>query len=503
MSTAPFDCDVLVVGLGPVGAALAALLARRGVSVIAVERDTVLYPLPRAVHFDHEIMRLFQELGIADEVARHSVPLPPYEFRSADGQLLMSFPPELEAPCGWASGYMFHQPSLEAALRDVLATEPQAEMRIGWRFDGLSHEAEGVTAQVSGPEGSAQIRARYLVGCDGASSPVREAVGVGLASYEFDEPWLVVDVKVGRGARLPAVNLQVCDPRRPTTCVFGGPGRHRWEFMLLAGESADDVLRDGFIEDLLAPWDCGPVEIERRAVYRFHGLVAERWRLGRVLLAGDAAHQTPPFAGQGMCSGLRDAANLAWKLEAVLGGRADPALLDTYQAEREPHARQLIELAIGMGRLVCTLDREAAASRDREMLARRAGGAAPLPPLRTTPFARGCILAGSSGAGELFPQPTCGTGQRRLRLDDGLGAGPWLISRRPAGHAGGIAVRHLGEPVLAPFRTDLLGWLDTHGAEAVLVRPDRYVFGTGEPAALVAAWSAALMPLRQPALSLA
>jgi 3-(3-hydroxy-phenyl)propionate hydroxylase len=498
---AGFDCDVLVVGLGPVGAAMAALLARRGVSVIALERDTVIYPLPRAVHFDHEIMRIFQELGVADEVARHSLPNPGYEFRTADRQLLMSFAPDPAAPSGWASGYMFHQPSLEAALRDVIATEPHAEMRIGWRLDDLAHDTKGVTAQVGGPDGPAEIRARYLVGCDGASSPVRQALGVGLSDYGFDEPWLVVDVKTQPGARVPNVNMQVCDPQRPTTCVLSGPGRHRWEFMLLPGESAEDVLRDGFIESLIAPWDCGPIEIERRAVYRFHGLVAERWRVGRVLLAGDAAHQTPPFAGQGMCSGLRDAANLAWKLSAVLCGGADDALLDTYQPEREPHARTLIELAIGMGRIVCSLDEAAAAARDREMLHRQSGGSPPPAPLRAAPFSEGCILDGSAGAGELFPQPTCGHGHRRLRLDDGLGEGPWLISRRPAVARAGPTLRHLDEPALAPFRADLLRWLEAHAAEAVLVRPDRYVFGTGTPSTLAEAWRAALNPVRQPALA--
>lgn len=501
MAAPASDCDVLVVGLGPVGAAMAALLARRGVSVIAVERDTVVYPLPRAVHFDHEIMRLFQQLGIADEVARHAIANPGYEFRAADGQLLMSFPAEAETASGWASGYMFHQPSLETALRDILATDAHAEMRIGWRFEALEQDDDGITANLMGPDGPAEIRARYLVGCDGASSLVRQATGGGLSSYDFDEPWLVVDVKVQPDARTPDVNLQVCDPERPTTCVLSGPGRHRWEFMLLPGESVDDVLRDGFIEDLLAPWACGPLEIERRAVYRFHGLVAERWRVGRVLLAGDAAHQTPPFAGQGLCSGLRDAANLAWKLEAALKGGADRALLDTYQPEREPHARSLIELAIGMGRVVCTLDSEAAAARDREMLARQAAGAPVLPPLRTAPFSAGCILAGSPGAGMLFPQPTCGHGPRRLRLDDGLAEGPWLISRDPATDGAGLSPHHLEEPALAPFRAELLRWLDAHGAEAVLVRPDRYVFGTGEPAALAAAWATALKPAPQIALT--
>jgi len=395
---------------------------------------------------------------------------------------------------------MFHQPSLEAALRDILAVHPAAEMRIGCRFEGLEQDARGVTAWATGADGPTTLRARYLIGCDGGASRVRQALGIGLSDYGFDEPWVVVDAKVQRGARTPELNLQICDPERPITCVLSGPGRHRWEFMLLPGEQPEDLLQDGVIERLIAPFDCGPLEIERRAVYRFHGLVAERWRAGRVLLAGDAAHQTPPFAGQGLCSGIRDAANLAWKLKAVLAGDADARLLDTYQPEREPHARTLIELAITMGRVVCTLDKEAAAARDRDMLAQRAA-AAPLPPIRTAPFTNGCVLAGSPGAGELFPQPTSGHGQRRLRLDDGLGEGPWLISRPPTTCDLGLVTRHLDEPMLDPFRADLLRWFEAHDAEAVLVRPDRYVFGTGEPAKLAAAWAAALKPTRESTLA--
>lgn len=497
-----FDCDVLVAGLGPVGAALAALLARHGVRTIAIDKDTTVYPLPRAVHFDHEIMRIFQQLGIAETVLGHAKETPAYEFRAADGQLLLRIDPAAETPSGWASGYMFHQPGLELALRDLLAVSPDADMRVGWRFDGLKQDAGGVTATLVGPGGPSTIRAQYLIGCDGASSPVREAIGGGLSSYAFDEPWLVIDVKVQPGARLPEVNLQVCDPARPTTCVLSGPGRHRWEFMLLPGETPEAVLDEDFIQALLAPWDCGPVEIERRAVYRFHGLVAREWRVGRVLLAGDSAHQTPPFAGQGMCSGLRDAANLAWKLAAVIQGRADEVLLDTYQSEREPHARTLIELAIGMGRVVCLQDKDAADTRDRQLLDIRKAGASALPPLRPAPFANGCILAGSPGAGDLFPQATCGVGEWRLRLDDAMPDGAWLISRRSVDVlSDGLIVRSLEDGALAPFRIDLTNWLDQSGAEAVLVRPDRYVFGTGEPVALAAAWSHALRPVRQAARS--
>jgi 3-(3-hydroxy-phenyl)propionate hydroxylase len=485
-----FDCDVLVVGLGPVGSVLTGLLAQRGLRVIAVERDAQPYPLPRAVHFDHEIMRIFQQLGVADQMRRRARELPDYEFRAADGRVLMKLQRPSETASGWGSGYMFHQPSLEAVLRERLAAIPNAEIRLGQRFESLAQDADGVSATLAG---APAIRARYLVGCDGASSPVREAIGGGLFDYQFDEPWLVVDVKVGAGCHVPDVNIQLCDPARPTTCVLSGPGRHRWEFMLLPGETAEAMLDDAIVLGLIGPWDCGPVEIERKAVYRFHGLVANRWRAGRVMIAGDAAHQTPPFAGQGMCAGIRDAANLAWKLDAVLRGRASAALLDTYQAEREPHVRAAIELAIGMGRLVCTLDPGAAAQRDAAMLAAQAAGAPALPPMTPSPFATGCVLAGSAGAGELFPQPTHGAGSARLRMDDRLGDEAWLIVRAGGvGTTAGVRQLELDGAELSPFRPALLAWLDRRQAEAVLVRPDRYVFGAGAALVLLDAWDASL-----------
>jgi 3-(3-hydroxy-phenyl)propionate hydroxylase len=394
---------------------------------------------------------------------------------------------------------MFHQPGLEATLRGLLTELPCARAELGWRLERFVHDDGGVTADIETPEGPVTVRARYLVGCDGARSPVREALGVGCFDFQFDEPWLVVDAKVPPGSATPDLNLQICDPARPTTCVLGGPGRHRWEFMLLPGETAEGLLDEAVVHRLIAPWNCGPIEIERKAVYRFHGLAAERWRVGRVLLAGDAAHQMPPFAGQGMCSGLRDAANLAWKLAAILAGRAGDALLDSYQAERDPHVRGLIQVAIGMGRVVCTLDPAAAAARDASMLAARASGAPALPPLRQAPFAAGCILAGAPAAGELFPQPTAGAGVERVRMDDVLGDGAWLITGRAVDAPEGLRVVELSSPELAPFAGALGAWLDGRHVEAVLVRPDRYVFGAGEPAALVQAWTAALDPLRQAA----
>lgn len=487
MTGRDFDCDVLVVGLGPVGALLAALLTDQGVRVIAIDRDTAVYPLPRAAHFDHEIMRLFQQAGVADAVLAHSRPAPAYEFRAADGRPLVRMDLPDVSPSGWSTGYMFHQPAVENALRARLADSPMATVKLGCRFDGLDQDGEGVTAMLSdGP-----VRARWVVGCDGASSAVRSTLGIALDDYAFDEPWLVIDVKVGETATLPDINLQICDPARPTTCVLMGPGRHRWEFMLLPGETPEQVLDDAFIQPLLEPWSCGDSVIERKAVYRFHGLVAKSWRAGRVLLAGDSAHQTPPFAGQGMCSGMRDAANLAWKLPLVLRGEADDRLLDSYQPEREPHVRAYIELAIGMGRVVCTLDPEAAAARDAGMLAARAAGRNALPPSEPPAMSAGCLLAGSPAAGTLFPQPVADG----ARLDDVLGEGGWLIARDPpAPLAAGLRAVALSDPRLAPFRERIEAWLASRGAEAVLVRPDRYVFGTGDAGSLAAAWSAAMSP---------
>ncbi len=486
------DFDVLVVGMGPVGAMLGALLARADIKTLVIDKDTEVYPLPRAAHFDHEIMRLFQQVGIAQDVQAHARPAPTYEFRAADGQVLISFDLSGDNPSGWSTGYMFHQPGVEIALRAKLQAAETAEVRLGWRLEAVEQDQDGVTATLAGPQGSSTVRARYVVGCDGGGSVTRRQVGIELDDYQFDEPWLVIDAKASQGATLPEVSLQICDPARPITCVPMGPGRHRWEFMLLPGETPEEVLSDDFILPKIAAWNCGEITLERRAVYRFHGLVARQWRSGRVLLAGDAAHQMPPFAGQGMCSGLRDAANLAWKLEAVLRGAADEALLDTYQAEREPHVRGIIDLAIGMGRMVCTLDVAAAAMRDQQMLAQRAAGAPGLP-MPTTRLTGGCLMAGPAAAGELFPQPWTGAGPERIGLDDMLGEGPWLISRsRPDATETGLLAVSTADPILARVRAPLEAWLDAQAADAVLVRPDRYIFGVGATDALRAAWRQAL-----------
>lgn len=470
-----FDCDVLIAGGGPTGVTLALLLARRGVSVIVVEKEADIYPLPRAAHLDHEALRILQEAGVADQVMATSRTTDRYDFLNAAGDVLLRFDGSARiGPGGWPGANMIHQPSVEAALRNRLAECSNATLRSRCELVAFSDDGDGVTATVTADDGEFQLRARFLVGADGARSPVREACGIGFEDLGFEEPWLVVDTIVQDYERLPKVNLQICDPARPTTCVLMGEGRHRWEFMLLPGEDAETISTDASLDRLLAPWDVeGAVTLERRAVYTFRARIAEQWCKGRVMLAGDAAHQTPPFAGQGMCSGLRDAANLGWKLAAICRDGASPALLGTYQEERAPNLRATIDMAVMMGRTVCIADPAAAAERDRQMIAARAAGAAPDGNLSYPPISSGLVLAESAGAGSYFPQPVV----EGARLDDALGEDPWLIERD-----------NLTEPALSRFAGPLVEWLDVHGCDAVLVRPDRYVFGTGDSAAISAAW---------------
>ena len=401
-----FDCDVLVVGGGPTGVTLAALLGRQGVRTIVAEKEPAIFPLPRAAHIDHEGMRILQEAGAADAVMATSRRADRYEFRNARGKVLLHFDGATRiGPGGWPAANMIHQPSVEAALRSALAERAPGSLCCEWEMLSFIEDADGITVTLATPDGERTLRTRWLVGADGARSPVRKACGTAFEDLGFEEPWLVVDVLVDDPTRLPTANLQICDPARATTCVLMGEGRHRWEFFMLPGETPDEVSDPAFVANLLAPWNVeGAVRIERTAVYTFRARIAERWRKGRVLLAGDAAHQTPPFAGQGMCSGLRDAANLAWKLAAVEQGKADQALLDTYQPERAPNLRATIDMAIMMGRMVCTTSRLGAALRDIKLGVARMLGKLPSGPPAYPPIGTGAIMAGSQAAGSYFPQ---------------------------------------------------------------------------------------------------
>ncbi|HEX7776335.1 MAG TPA: bifunctional 3-(3-hydroxy-phenyl)propionate/3-hydroxycinnamic acid hydroxylase [Parvibaculum sp.] len=490
MDKIPQKTDVLIVGLGPVGAVLAVYLGRLGVDVIAIERDKGVYPVPRAAHLDHETMRLLHLAGGAAAVAAASQPLSSYEFRTGSGELLMGFTPGgATAPTGFPASSMFHQPTLEHAVRERLTTIPGVSVRLGQSLAGYEAGGSGVRARIAGEDGEYDVEARFLIGCDGGGSIVRRLSGIALDDMGFDEPWLVIDAVLKDGRKnLSTVGMQYCDPRRPVTSMPMAPGRHRWEFMLRAGETPEEISTDARIDELIAPFaDPASVTVERRAVYRFHALRAQSWRKGPVILAGDAAHQMPPFMGQGLCSGVRDAANLGWKLAAVLQGRAADALLDSYQVERSPHVQAITEAAVFMGKVVCTQNADEAAARDRDMTSKAEGERfTDMPGLAG--LASG-IMAGDPVAGAVFPEPWMAGDGAPKRLDDVAGLAPILVVRRrdeasarfEANGGFVVAVDQLADA--RGFLAELLG-----EAEAVLVRPDKHVFGRGTPAALAAAW---------------
>ena len=410
-TVAEHDTDVIVVGLGPTGATLAALLAQHGLRVAAFDRLPDLYPLPRAIGLDHEALRIWQSLGLSEALAPHIAPYRPSEYLGVDGQRIkrldMAPPPHR---LGWAPNSVFDQPAVEGVLRAHLAAQPGVHLAVSHEVLALEEQDGQVVATVRTERGVLQTwTADWAVACDGGASPTRKRLGIPLEDLAFDEPWLVVDALVhpDKLDALPQTQVQYCEPARPSTFVVG-PGRHRrWELMLLPGEPLHEHWPEEALWPMLARWiRPGEATLWRAAAYRFHGLVAQRWRAGRILLAGDAAHMTPPFMAQGMVQGLRDAANLAWKLARVLRQGAPEQLLDTYEAERKPHVTATTRTAIALGRVICERDPAAARARDERLRAEH-GGTVPttirqsmLPDLDA-----GLIAAGSPGAGSLFPQP--------------------------------------------------------------------------------------------------
>ncbi|HEY8518316.1 MAG TPA: bifunctional 3-(3-hydroxy-phenyl)propionate/3-hydroxycinnamic acid hydroxylase [Candidatus Binatia bacterium] len=467
--------DVAIVGCGPVGSALAILLRQLGRSVVVLERQPEPYPLPRAVHFDDEVGRILQTCGIGEQLRAITEPAEIYEWRNAAGTVLLRFGRHGNGPSGWPMSSMFNQPELEALLLDR-ALRLGVDVRRGVEVTSLEQRDDHVVV--------GDVVARYAVGCDGAKSKVRTLVGAPVTDFGFSYDWLIVDVMLNEPRVFDPVNLQVCDPRRPTTAVSGGPGRRRWEFMRLPHESLDELNCERRAWELLAPWDVHPgnARLERHAVYTFNARYAERWRTGRVLLAGDAAHLMPPFAGQGLCAGLRDAANLAWKLDLVLRGLAPESLLDTYQAERLPSVEAVIHFSVELGKVICMADEAQAAARDAAMSA-LVDGTSPAPELPG--LTSGLIHPAAPHAGKRFVQGRVGG----RFFDDVYGPGWRLVLRGVDPDAIGADQRawfsRIGGDVVAVTEPDpvLERWFGEHHVACALQRPDFYLYGTAADAA--------------------
>lgn len=498
--------DVAVIGLGPTGAMLSALLGRSGIETVVIDKADDIFPLPRAVSFDHEVMRLVQNLGLAEAIQPYVVPYAPTEYRGVGGKLIAryeSLPPPY--PQGWHPSFMFQQPPFERTLRRSLNDLPTLDVRLCTALEKFRQDDDHVELAIVNASGSAEIlRARYVVGCDGGSSLVRKLMGTSMKSLNFDEPWLVADILVDESKlqKLPRTIVQYCDPKRPTTYVVG-PGNHRrWEFMLLPGETAEAMNEETAIWRLLRRW-LTPEDgkVWRATTYVFHALVASEWRRGRVFLAGDAAHMTPPFMAQGMCQGIRDAANLAWKLAMVIKGQSAPELFDSYEHERHPHVKATTETAKSLGRIICELDPAKAVERDTRLLGERGDPPAVQYRQNLIPGLNEGALCSDQGApvGMRFPQPRIASKTGECLLDDLVGASfrlvvssqialgdiPEALGRKVVGLGGAVlslADADVSRPVgaaewsIVEAEGVLNAWLREHGLLAALVRPDHYVF---------------------------
>ncbi|MFG2843331.1 bifunctional 3-(3-hydroxy-phenyl)propionate/3-hydroxycinnamic acid hydroxylase [Kitasatospora sp. NPDC048296] len=510
------DADVIVVGNGPVGAALAVLLAQRGRRTTVLERRRRPYTLPRATSFDGETARLLAGCGIGADLGRITEPATGYQWHTADGRTLLDIVFRAEGPYGWPDANTMHQPDLEGLLAARARQLPGVTVERDRQVVGI--EQLGDRVLVTAEDGDGAVRsysARWVVGCDGANSFVRHHLDVPVTDLGFSYEWLLCDVRLREPAEFVPTNVQICDPARPTTLVGSGPGHRRWEFMRLPGERAAELNQEATAWRLLAAHGVTPdtATLLRSTTYIFQARWADQWRVGRVLLAGDAAHLMPPFAGQGMCSGVRDAVNLAWKLDLVLGGRAPATLLDSYTEERRAQVRESILASVQLGRVICVTDPAAAAERDATVLAGRRGRGATAPE-PAKPLTEGLLHRASPLAGEVVPQGRVrGPGGSGL-FDEVVGRGFVLLL---AGQAADgldeeraaflatlgtsvLRLRAADEEPQAGEVADLDGvyhaLLARHGVDALLVRPDYHVFGTasGAPArdALVDALRAAL-----------
>jgi 3-(3-hydroxy-phenyl)propionate hydroxylase len=536
--------DVAIVGYGPVGALLANLLGQAGLSVLVIEKEQGIYPLPRAVHFDGEVMRVFESAGLRKQMETISRPgLKGMHFVNAAGKtLLIRGGGAALGPHGCATNFYFHQPDLEAVLREGVRRFRNVEVVLGCEVIAIQCDEEHVclaTVSLPGLDEASQNardengqnddiqtaatqdrRARYVVGCDGARSIVRKTMGSSIEDLGLDQPWLVFDAVLNQELNsLPEHTVQHCDPARPMTYCNVTRNRRRWEIMLMPGDDLTELVKPEKLWSLVQRWiKPGDAAIERATIYSFHSVIAKGWRKARLLLAGDSAHQTPPFLGQGMCAGIRDASNLAWKLQAVLKGHANERLLDTYESERSPHVRAFIELAVRIGDIIQTTDPAKAKARDEKFLtgapevfqfpapklgagfvALPASLPASIPPfLPSTPppslhsslsttrpvtSASTYSIKPESGAnadptGQIFPQPQLSKG---VWLDQQIGMRFAIIADEALISQVSLATRETWREwdvqILALEGTEMQAWFNSHAVRAVILRPDRYILG--------------------------
>ena len=349
--------DVAIVGFGPTGGTLANLLALQGFSILIIEKEKSFYPLPRAVHFDDEIMRVFQTIGITDKFLKHTIINKGTKFVNSKNQVVLDWPrPRSITENGWYPSYRFHQPDLERKLRRRLKDFKKVSIMQNTKVNSLKEEKNSVKICIENINNNkiSEIRAKYIIGCDGARSTIRKQIKAKFQNLGFTQKWAVVDLILKKNKKeLPDRTIQYSNSKRPATYCRNVGKRRRWEFAINNNESEKKVLSNSYIWNFLKPW-LKPSEalMERKTIYTFQSAISKKWKKGRVFLAGDAAHLMPPFMGQGMCAGVRDASNLAWKIAYCLKNNHSEKLLNTYQSERYSNVIEYIKTTVKMGEFV-------------------------------------------------------------------------------------------------------------------------------------------------------
>lgn len=504
MSSSPneLDYDVIQIGYGPVSKASALFLNRLGWKVGVFERFAEVYPLPRAVCIDHELFRVLHASGLGDVADKTCSDAPVYRWFNAEWKQLLAIDWAAGSVSGGSEVNFIHQPTFERAMDAKIKASAGIDLAFSSECVGVRQTADNAVVTIKDKSGvTRDYTARYVIGIDGANSFVRDSLGIKRQDLGFDADWLVIDFALNDGLTARDLGIPECgqyaNPVRPTTIVPGGvdtDGRvcRRWEFMRLPHETREEMNREEKVWELLSDWikpDQG--ELVRHTVYTFRSLVADTFQQGRVFLAGDAAHVMPPFMGQGMCAGLRDVWNLAWKLDLVLSGKAKPSLLETYTPERAPHVTDIIKISMFLGSIICMPDPNEAAERDAMFL----GGNAPKPapfPILTDGFlerAGGAVVA---PAGDLSPHGAVRLEGHTGRYDSFVPVGFTLVLADPLAADAAVkatcASQNIKIVTIADRRTatkDQIGdtqgqfgrFMAERGLQAMLVRPDFYLFG--------------------------
>ena len=349
--------DVAIVGFGPTGGTLANLLALQGFSILIIEKEKSFYPLPRAVHFDDEIMRVFQTIGITDKFLKHTIINKGTKFVNSKNRVVLDWPrPRSITENGWYPSYRFHQPDLERKLRRRLKDFKKVSVMQSTKVNSLKEEKSSVKIFIENINNNkiSEIRAKYIIGCDGARSTIRKQIKAKFQNLGFTQKWAVVDLILKKNKKeLPDRTIQYSNSKRPATYCRNVGKRRRWEFAINNNESEKKVLSNSYIWNFLKPWlKPSEASLERKTIYTFQSAISKKWKKGRVFLAGDAAHLMPPFMGQGMCAGVRDASNLAWKIAYCLKNNHSEKLLNTYQSERYSNVIEYIKTTVKMGEFV-------------------------------------------------------------------------------------------------------------------------------------------------------